>query len=280
MLKMGFKTTPKEIELYLKREAARDIEQDKRHDLLRVEEKNKLIAARVPSLRTIKESLRRLTQKRVLNDTKGTYTFHDNIKSDYRYLGQRFGEAALHYLMRVRYPATYKLEVNTNALIDIFGTYVVYCFVEATKSFQVADKFGYSNDDVDKQISTWVREVINPWTMFAYFISIMKHQPDDKEVMRYFKSLGNNGFKYKIQGGANLPFIQEDVVTPMIPDQNGPKYTLNRKVINKMLEIINKKNPEYYQQLNEVRERMLWELRLGISYGQKKSLSGRSNKGV
>ena len=43
MLKMGFKTTPKEIELYLKREAARDIEQDKRHDLLRVEEKNKLI---------------------------------------------------------------------------------------------------------------------------------------------------------------------------------------------------------------------------------------------
>ena len=182
--------------------------------------------------------------------------------------------------MRVRYPATYKLEDNTNALIDIFGTYVVYCFVEATRSFQVADKFGYTNDDVDKRISTWVREVINPWTLFAYFISIMKHQPGDREVERYFNSLGSNGFKHKIRGGPNLPFIQEDVVTPMVQVKSGPRYTLNRKVINGMLKIINNRNPEYYQQLNEVKERMVWELRLGMSYGQKKSLSGRSNKGI
>lgn len=264
IIDMGEMVTPKEIIEYMSNLERKKIEQN--HPDYSNKHKDNLARKNAMKERTVKRWLRILNNEGIAIKKGGRYSIHDKIKSDYRYFGQRFGRGALHLLMKAHWGGTYTLQENTEALINIFGIYVLFCFAEASKSFKIADQAEDTTDNIDKRISSWVLDVLDPSNMFAYFLSIMKYQPDNKEVMRYRRSglddrhLTSGAKKRK---GSYLPFIEDGVIKPILQDEKETKYTIDETIINRMIEIISEKYPKYYEPLNNARERVLFEIKHG-----------------
>jgi hypothetical protein len=228
------KRTPKNIHAYLLRQA------EKKKDILyNVSSSEEMY---VPSLRSVKESLKRLTIRMELENEHGVYRFHDRMKFEYRYFGRRFAETALHYLMRVRYPATYNVEENTDILIDLFGTYVLYCFIEAMRSIKGSKR---RKADLENLMSSWVQDALNPANMFIHFATIMDNQLDNNGT--------ENTNSNKEKPLSFLPFIEQGVV-------KSHYRRLDDAVLMEILESIEKSHPEYIDVLNNVRERILFEI--------------------
>lgn len=119
---------------------------------------------------------------------------------------------------------TFILKENTEALINIFGTYVLYCFVEACRSFNLTGQTAsVAISSINKQISSGVQDVLNPSNMFDYFLWIVKYnQYDDNEVMKYRRSGLDDRYltsKYSL--------TEDD--ESFILNKNESEYTLDEK---------------------------------------------------
>jgi hypothetical protein len=190
------------------------------------------------SLRGVNGQLKSLLDKKIVTKSKGgTYSINDS--ADYRYFGRRFGRGALSLLMRSYGGGlgTSALQENAEELINIFGTYVLYCFLEACKSYKLTDRKA-DNDMVstaDKRVFSWVQDVLNPSDMFAYFLEIM-----DEEG------------------------LEEGSTVDEVKDEYGYVYTpIDEKIIDRMLRIISKKYPQYYERLDTAKERIQFEIKHG-----------------
>ena len=227
---------------------------------LAIKRRKRSSARRVPSLRTIKAGLKRLVEKERLENDNGHYTFHDRLKSDYRYFGRRFGRGALYLLTGLHWPGTCTLEENIKALVNVFGTYIVYCFTEASSLKQGEGEDAKNTiENTDKLITSWLEDVLDPHDMYATYLSIMKYQPTDKEVMKYRKTLGKKGSK-RLRNMSYVPYPEDGILKPWILDENDSGYAIDEGRVNRMLEKINELYPEYYEQLNNAREKVQLEL--------------------
>jgi hypothetical protein len=256
----GRSMTPSQLHNFMKRKAFNDIRNDIRYASLSDKEKKEELAKRVPTLRTIKAGLKRLVEKERLENDNGHYTFHDRLKSDYRYFGRRFGRGALYLLTGLHWPGTCTLEENIKALVNVFGTYIVYCFTEAS-SLKPGEGEDAKNtiENTDKLITSWLEDVLDPHDMYATFLSIMKYQPTDKEVIRYRKTVGKKGWKL-MRNMSYLPYPEDGVLKTRMLDENDSKYEIDERRVNRILEKIYELYPEYYEQLNNARERVQLEL--------------------
>ena len=175
--------------------------------------------------------------------------------------------------MRLHWPSTCTLEENIKNLVELFGTYVVYCFVEAS-SLKPAEgeENNKTTEDVDKRISSWLEDVLEPYAMYAYFVSIMKYQPSDKEVMSHRKTVGKKGYKL-MRNRSYFPYIMGGggSIKPLAQNKNEAKYAIDETRVNQMLEKINELYPHYYGQLNEARGRIRSSINQSYAHKNKRS---------
>ena len=82
------------------------------------------------NLRTVMRKLAELTKEGLLEHQNNRYSVSKKAQSDIRYYAQLFGLEALTRLMGAHYPELRPLKKNIDELVKIFGTYIVFCFIE------------------------------------------------------------------------------------------------------------------------------------------------------
>jgi hypothetical protein len=179
---------------------------------------------RTITMRTILRKLKKLTQEGRINHVNNRYSVKDELKSDIRTFASQFGRSTLSEMMRRDYyPSRNTLEQNTEELIKAFGVYLVYCFAQAAKPVNVSngntagiDKYGDKSQTSDKLASFWVQNVISPLNMYDYFLAVINNQQRQNHM-----------------------------------EHKKPFYELNSETIEKILNVLEKKYPDYYKPLLE-----------------------------
>jgi hypothetical protein len=144
---------------------------------LQVKAKHKMV-----DKRTIHRKLRELTREKLVDNKGGKYALSINSKSDMRYFAREFGNTALFSFMDSFFPNEKDIEQNISNLIRIFGTYVMYCLIEASRP--VSDNIASSAVDMYSThalISKYLNNVFPTEIMYDYFLGIIKYIFDKNE---------------------------------------------------------------------------------------------------
>ena len=219
-LQVKRKPTPKDIKDYLDDQTRREIE-EQYLDIKSQDELENMTKKRSVVMRTIMRRLKKLSEEGVLDHVNNTYFINDMLKSDIRFYARDFGILALSEIMKRDYhPSRNTLERNTEDLIKAFGVYVVYCFAQAARpvtSITGIDKHGDKSQTPDRLASFWVQNVLSTLEMYNYFFAVIdsrRHQNDMKST-------------------------------------KGSFYELETETVEKILDTIKKKYPDYYKPLLE-----------------------------
>jgi hypothetical protein len=144
------------------------------------------------SIRTINRKLAELTGEGLVeNDGKGTYSLSAQAKSTIKYFAYEFGETSLNSLMgmfHINSRTTFKESISK--LVTIFGIFIVYCFMEASRPL--------SNTDLrirDSLASSCVKNMVSLENMYDYFLSIVwLYTRGQRQEIDFLKShLKNDG---------------------------------------------------------------------------------------
>src|ERR1700739_2836795 len=100
---------------------------------------------------------------------------------------------SLNGLMDLSFPTINTLDKNLDRLVEIFGVYVVYALIEATRLI-VTNKSGqdewhssYFGDPSNfkdgkfregKLVNNWIKDVFDPWHMLNIFLTAVSNSDD------------------------------------------------------------------------------------------------------
>ena len=100
--------------------------------------------------------------------------------------------------MDCHFPTINTLEKNVPKLVEIFGTYVVYCLIEAARlitdnknnqeehwhSSYFGDRSNFRDGKFreGKLVSTWIKDIFNPWHMLNLFLTAVSNPADNKRA--------------------------------------------------------------------------------------------------
>ena len=160
--------------------------------------------------------------------------------------------------MHAHFPTVFPLNENLNSLIQIFGIYVIYCFLEAARPIKNSH---LTNWQRDKLVINWVSSVFNPSDMYDYFLEWIQNQPDNSKVLENFarefeevKDDINDKGKSRYVAKHDLPSTSALVTDRMFSWSRykyNPKklyYELDQVTINKLQKALGEICPVYYKQ--------------------------------
>lgn len=118
----------------------------------------------------------------------------------FREYAQAYGTIALNHIMDFLLPTMNSLDRNLIKLVEIFGTYVVYALIEATR-LVVARKKGdeehwrssFFGDDSNfrngkfregRLVNTWIKDIFDPWYMLNMFLTAISNSANDTNTPR------------------------------------------------------------------------------------------------
>lgn len=225
--------------------------------------------------RTYHRKLKELVKEGLVIKKHRLYSISDKVKSDMRFFPKNFGESALSHIMNTHYPTINTLDKNLDELIKIFGSYVVYCFIEASRPVVDYSKHhSMTNIEKDKLASEWIQKVFSPLNMYDYFLAAIENQPSDEAVQKAlnnnFKEVEKGRFVY-IDGINNNkrvpPSIQDLTMARFVSLTSNfnydeytkarPLYELDEETIKKLTQSFKKRHPMIYRQLLEARANFL-----------------------
>jgi len=192
-------------------------------------------------LRSIQRWLKILTREGLLNKTGNTYFLSEIAKSDIRYFPQFFGGSTLAQLLQHLYSIKTK-EQRLSELINIFGLYTLYCFVEAAKP--VENDF-MNEVEKDKLLLSWIEGVFSPLQMSFYlFLAAIKHE-QEKEYKELRKTLKKD----------HTPIIWKRSDNFSIWRYPKPlsELTSSEALTNRFNQTLENEYPAIYEQLSKVR---------------------------
>ena len=117
----------------------------------------------------------------------------------FRHFAQAYGTTSLNGIMDLNFPTLNNLDNNLGVLVKIFGVYVVYALIEATRLI-VAKKsgeeehwhsryFGDASNFKDgefregKLVNRWIKDIFDPWHMLNLFLTAISNSADDWKVL-------------------------------------------------------------------------------------------------
>ena len=125
----------------------------------------------------------------------------------FKQFAQGYGNMSLNGLMDLSFPTINTLDRNLDKLVEIFGVYVVYALIEATRLIMTnksgqeehwhSSYFGDASNFKDgkfregKLVTSWIKDVFDPWHMLNIFLTALSNSDDRKGV-------DNNAKKEKI----------------------------------------------------------------------------------
>jgi hypothetical protein len=153
-------------------------------------------------LRTIQRWLKTFLMKGyvVKNLNKYVLSITGKRELQFREYAQAYGTSSLNYIMDFNFPTLNTLDRNLTNLVEIFGIYVVYALIEATRLI-VANKegkekhwhssfFGDASNFKDgkfregKLVNTWIKDIFNPWNMLNMFLTAISNSANVGKVER------------------------------------------------------------------------------------------------
>lgn len=141
------------------------------------------------SLRTIQRHLQNLTKEGILEcESNKYYSLTKKEISLAKIYGSEFGYFALQALVKQEYPLLLPLEHNLRRLIETFGIFLIFCFLEAARPLENNEYFNsLSKYEKDQLALSWIENTFDLTTMYEYFLSVVKNQPTDKEIPKNIK---------------------------------------------------------------------------------------------
>jgi hypothetical protein len=139
-------------------------------------------------LRTIQRWLSKFVRTGLVENKNNKYLLSEQGKRhlQFREFARSYGVVALNNIMNCYFPAIYTVDQNLKKLIEIFGTYVVYCLIEAARLinsnktnnedhwhsyyFGAAHNFRDGKFKEGKFVDSWIKDVFSPWHMLNLFL--------------------------------------------------------------------------------------------------------------
>ena len=171
-------------------------------------------------MRTVQRSLNYLINKGVIVKKNNRYRLSKHSSYNIRISSHSFGYFTLSSLMKIHDPLYSTLEENINKLITFFGSYVLYCLLEASRPIGDSDftAEGYEpmpKEEKDKFTEKWLSEVINTRLMYKIFLETFLNQPDDDKISKIKKVK----FKYAL-----IDEEKKEAIKYVYEDSEGKEY--------------------------------------------------------
>ena len=276
---------PRDIKKYLDDMARKRVKEEEQRSELPYSEdefENK-VKDRTIVMRTILRKLNELEQNKLIVKKEGRYLLSDTVLSNIKYYGgELFGRYAVSAIKHYHghYPYL-TFEENFNALIDIFGAYLMFCFIEAARP--ITDNYNgrgdgnshgnsnhlkdiskqrpsMTNYEKDKLASSWIKEVIDPFGLYTLFIDVFKNQLDDDQVKlirkrkvplwkiptKSFASVHPGPVQYS--GNRHERLLGE-----------APYYELDKKTVLRLIRLFKREIPSVFEALLSARGGILFK---------------------
>jgi hypothetical protein len=163
------------------------------------------------SLRTIQRHLSKLVGTGVVIKKNNKYILSSIGKRrlQFRNFASGYGNMALNNIMNCHFPTISSLEENLDRLIEIFGLYIIYCLIEATRLIVAADNnqsdhwrsyyFGHSSNfnkdgkfKEEQLVSSWIKDVFNPLQMLNLFLTAISNVSRNEKIPKKKTNDNNN----------------------------------------------------------------------------------------
>jgi len=153
------------------------------------------------TLRTVQRQLRSLKDEGFLNYQSKHYSLSDLDYPEIKIWAKDFGHLILFSAMKRIFPHYNRLEYNITRLVEIFGVYLVYCFIEAARPFLRNNGMVMSGERRDELAISWIDNMLQPRELFYYFVTFAKTQFSDQDVRNTRKKIfAMKDGKYILQG--------------------------------------------------------------------------------
>lgn len=200
---LGKPSSSKEIELYLTKRALEKAQQAYEKSSVPSAERDVYVRthSKAMNLRTIQRWLKSLLKGGYVIRKENKYLLANLGKREIQFMNfaKGYGNVALNTLMNCYFPTHHTREENLSKLVEVFGLYVVNCFIEAARLISANEKdeeenwhssfFGASiNFDEEGKFrerrltNSWIKDVFNPWHMFNLFLTTISNYSNDKKM--------------------------------------------------------------------------------------------------
>lgn len=150
------------------------------------------------SLRTVQRALKTLVTYGSVQKSADRYSITDTGRRELRFrqFTQSYGTMSLNGLMDLNFPTLNTLDKNLDKLMKIFGIYVVYALMEATRHivtnkssseehwhsdyFEDASNFKDGKFREGQLVNSWIKDLFNPWHMLNIFLTAVLNSDERK----------------------------------------------------------------------------------------------------
>ena len=140
-------------------------------------------------IRVVQKWIKELTNEGlVVGSRKTGYSISNILNPKIKIHSEDFGSAILASTMKYIHPHHDTLEENIQRLVESFGLYVLYCFMEGARPYiykndERQQPIVEPNDDKKDQLTlSWIENVIDPKEMFDYFMTLLRYQLSNEEI--------------------------------------------------------------------------------------------------
>jgi hypothetical protein len=134
-------------------------------------EKSRLVKEHSMTEQALFNNLKKLVEKRILENRNGIYHFSDKTQSDIRYFAPIFGRYALSALHQ--FPAK-PVDKALSEFIERYGAFIIFAFIEASRPVKDKDM---SPREKDGLALSWMRYAIPLQEMFDAFQIVFRSRP-------------------------------------------------------------------------------------------------------
>ena len=286
------KAQTRDVVTYLNKEARQIAKAEYENGMIDSDQIEKLRIRLSPLRETVARKLSELYAHDTIEKDGKQYFVSDKTKADARYVPSTFGAVCLESLFREHFPMIDYLGDNLSKLIQIFGMYIVYCFIEAARPsdyYNNKEALLMTKSEKDELTLSYIRQVFDPLLMYKYFLTALKNQPTDKVVEQHRQHLvKDDWFELQVfdkeyakkMDMLENPFSTSDLVDESTSnliskyqgyrvdeDPDRSTYELKKTMINNMLKLIGLFHPDLFNRIVTDLRSLLWVRSGGGAYG-------------
>jgi hypothetical protein len=234
------------------------------------------------SLRTIQRGLKVLYTNGSVQKSNNKYTITKVGRRElmFKQFAQGYGTMSLNGLMDLSFPTINTLDNNLGRLVEIFGVYVVYALIEATRlimgSKRGTEEYWYSanlksgKSREAKLFNSWIKDVFNPWHMLNIFLTAVSNSDDSKgphnKSKREKTLIKQRIAQYPIENTSQMIRVNS-FLNPKYNNESNEYCTLDL-MFQRLSEISGNSDIKYYQDLFKQRSFHFYKIRCSYSDDQ------------
>jgi hypothetical protein len=187
ILRFASPISPHEIELLLYSKAKKKAGQEYEKGKISDKELNIRIKENSVDIRTVHRKLAALIKDGLAERKNGKYSLTIKAKSDIRYFATEFANGALYLLMGMYFPHIYTGRQNIEQLVRLFGTYILFCFIETARPIRnITD-----TREKERLVYSCLDNIVPLDRMYRFFLAVLDYglYNDGSVIKHEFESL-------------------------------------------------------------------------------------------